>query len=354
MKIGILTLQYSNNFGANLQAYALQEAIKKMDIDCELINYHNQSKKKNPIPLISKISDRIKNILLKASGGAARTRAFQNSYMQLSPKFNEKTIEEANGRYDKFIVGSDQVWNIRLTEGDLRYFLDFVTDDYKKNSYAASIALSSFTQEETEILRPLLAKFKGLISVREKAAQKLLESQFNISSTEVLDPTLLLSQKDWESVAAQKRQKQKYVLIYQMGRSKTLVDFATRKAKQIGAKIISIRPPLDNFIHGKNYYGAGPKEFVRLFLDAEMVVTNSFHGTVFALNFNKNLYVELLKKGDVNTRLTDVLTNCGIQYRILGTQRFDENKEIDYSYVNSYLNTMREVSTNVLKEICNA
>lgn len=349
MRIGILTFQNTSNYGATLQAYALQESIKKEGVDCKIIDYH-EKKIKSRSPIVSKINASIRKFLVNISGGKKRNAAFKDANFDLSNAYTDETIAQANSEFDKFVVGSDQVWNIKLIKGNMRYFLDFVNDDEKKNSYAASIGATSLVEDGKEAMKKALASFKGEISVREETAKKLLSYELGIESTVVLDPTLLLTKDEWEKVAAPKTLKKKYVLVYQMGRSKSLIRVAKKEAKRIGAQLISIKPPLDNLVAGKNIFGAGPGEFVRLFMDAEKVFTNSFHGTVFSINFNKEFYVELLKMGNVNSRLTDVLKAFDLCDRIIKDEILPDGR-IDYKKVNGLLDEKRDRSYEVIREI---
>lgn len=351
MKIGILTFQNTSNYGANLQAYALQETIKRTDFDCEIIDYV-ATQKNGSGSFASKIHSKLRKFLITICGGDKRVAEFKKNNFILSKRYDDASIEQCNDEYDKFIVGSDQVWNLNLTDGNTRYLLDFVKNDNKKNSYAASIGSLTINNKDKEILRRYLSKINGVVSVREESARLYLESELGIKSTTVLDPTLLLTKGEWEKVASPKKIKGKYVLIYQMGRSKSLIDRAQTEAKRIGAKVISIKPSLDNLVFGRNEFGAGPSEFVRLFLDAEEVFTNSFHGTVFSINFNKKFSVELLKKGDVNSRLIDILNACGLSSRIIG-DGYRPDDQIDYDRVNEWLNENRKKSKDIIQEIVN-
>ena len=354
MRVAILTFARVPNFGACLQAYALQHSVLKFADDCELLNYEGLIEKKQAKrSFVSRINSVLVDILFNISGSRRRTEEFKRRFFNLSKLYDPATIAQSNKAYDIFITGSDQVWNLALTKGDMAYFLDFVTENSKRNSYAASIGTNIIPKEYEDVVKNELKKFGGMITVRENQAQIYLQEHFNISSKVVLDPTLLLTMEEWEAVLPQKTKKrEKYMLIYQMGRSKTLIKAAQDEARKHNMKLISIRPPLDNLIWGKNYFGVGPSEFVELFIGAEKVFTNSFHGTVFALNFNKDLHVELLKKGGVNSRLQSILSNVGLQHRFLGTKEYDASREIDFSKVNYYLQIAREESLACIKNIC--
>lgn len=351
MKVGILTFVKISNYGALLQAYGLQTAIEKCGANAELLNYYGPMYQKGKVPLVSKINGAIKSALVNISGGIRREKEYKERHLNLSKEFTPESIAQANDEYDKFIVGSDQVWNMDLVKGDRNFLLEFVNDNKKKNSYAASIGGDKIVERYHDIVGELLRGFGGMITVREKTAQKLLQEEFGISSKVVLDPTLLLGKDDWSKVAVMPKMKKEYIVIYQMGRSKTLIKAAAEDAKRSNMQLVSLKPSLDNLICGKNCYGAGPAEFVGWFLGASKVYTNSFHGTAFAVNFNKDLHVEFLKKGNVNSRIGDFLNGCRIKHRTLGTEPYDAEMPIDFDQVNALLNDMRKESNEVLRKM---
>lgn len=352
MKTGILTFVRTNNYGATLQAYALQSSLEKLGVNAELINYKGvMYDKQASVSFVSKINTYAKNFLIALSGGFRRVKTFKQRYLHLTSEYNAESIVETNNLYDKFIVGSDQVWNMGLVKRDSRFLLDFVKDDAKKNSYAASIGANRIEDCDKEMMSACLKKFGGIITVRENTAKVLLKDELGVNSDVVLDPTLLLDRHEWSKVAVMPKTKGKYILIYQMGRSKSLIKAATEDAKRSGLKLISLKPSLDNWIKGRNCYGAGPAEFVGLVLGAEKVYTNSFHGTAFSLNFNKDVHVELLKKGNVNCRMKEIMDNCGLTFRLMGTDSYDAQKTIDYQEVNDYLERERKNSMTYLQKI---
>ena len=213
-KIGILTYHRAYNYGAVLQAYALQSAIQNINYNVEIIDYC--------CDYIEKIGSEksIKNIIKFILSGRRINQTkkkfvkFRNDKLNLSNNdFNRDTIKEIADLYDIYIVGSDQVWNYQGSNFDKTYFLDFVKQNTKKKSYAASFGISKIPPKyEKEYIR-LLNKFSD-ISVREKQGINIINNLLGKDCELVLDPTLLLSKKEWKEKTSISNRiiKEKYLL----------------------------------------------------------------------------------------------------------------------------------------------
>ena len=265
----------------------------------------------------------------------------------LKTKYTDKTIKDSS-RYDSYIVGSDQSWNLDITNDTLSFLLHFAPNGKKKSSYATSIGLESLSERQKEIFKKHLPGFDN-ISVREKKGAELIESFTEKEINICLDPTLLLDKKEWSALSKAPKYK-KYVLIYAMADSDTLVKKAKELARKNGLKVIAVGLKKD--VKGvKNIRTASPQEWLGLIRDASIVVTNSFHGTAFSLNFNKDFYLEYLPQGwSVNSRLENISQMFGIKHRIIGEKTFQEG-EIDYDNVNAVLEKEREKSLGYLRSI---
>lgn len=359
MKIGIITYHRAKNLGAMLQSYALQKTIEKYSGNCEIIDYRNENmeeaykvKKTNEI---KSIKEKIKNILLKKKNvefEKARDE-FNSKVQKISiEKYNKENIRRANNIYDVFITGSDQVWNPKLNYKDNNYFLDFVTDNKKKNSYAASFGTNILESKEKEIIKNKLKDFNK-ISVREKEGQEIVEKLTNRKADVVLDPTLLLNKKQWENLMENKRlEKERYIFVYTIASTPTIFEFAKRLAKEKRCKLICFNSSYKKHLGMKNLNKVSPQDFLNYIENAEYVVTSSFHGLCFSINFQKQFYYELDEnKQNNNSRLITLTQMLNLEDRRIENGNCKSKGNIDYNNVNNLLEKEREKSIKFIKEI---
>lgn len=360
MKIGIVTFHRAINYGAVLQAYALQESIRNLGHEAQIVDYRS-AHIEAPYSVVARLKNakslkylvylmlhEIKPMILKKKA----IQCFVKQYLKLSDEFTTENISDASNIFDKFFTGSDQVWNYRLTQNDDVYFLGFVKDNQKKYSYSASIGLNSIPQELKPRYHELLTSFEA-ISVREPSAKSLIQEI--VPDKEIVvsaDPTILLTAQEWKNrLQIQSQPGKKYVLIYELISSDTLVDAAIKDAElndYVVLRMCSTKMPKKCNV--RNVYGATPKEFISLIANAQCVYTNSFHGTVFALNFDKNLKVELLKEPyeKLNMRILDVLETCHANACIIGN---DCALPVDKKLIQGSLAKMRQSGLNYIKKV---
>ena len=319
-KIGIITIQ-GDNYGATLQAVALNKIINSMGYSVENLNYNDLSRIRRGLSTPQRIRNILWNVLKSFITGNARNNAFntfrkRHLILSLKSWTSQDSLKKNPPEYDLYISGSDQIWNPDVINGDYNYLLDFVPPGKVKASYASSFGKNSIPKQHTEIYRRLLSNYQYL-SVREASGKELIRQLTGKDAQVVLDPTLLLGSSQWEKMASNVKEKEKYILCYYMPGDK-VVNKAIRKASLTLAK----RTDLHIVNLGlKEYFGlvpwldcrikAGPDDFIRLFLDAEYIVTNSFHGAAFAVNFGKRLFVPVngrIAEGEaLHTRLTEFL-----------------------------------------------
>jgi len=358
-RVGILTFHRAINYGALLQAYALQEALKKMGCLPEIIDY------RSPVLESQHLEARLSNcqnakdiarFIFYAKHQNRKMKIFRDfsaANLNLSDVYeNTEQLRKISLEYDKFICGSDQVWNHRITDFDRNYFLDFIEDIAKKNSYAASFGISSIPPEHVNEYRNLLKGFNH-ISVRENQGRKIINELVNREAELVLDPTLLLSKQDWESIAADYKKKKNYILLYMFGNSLTMKTFVENLARQTGCEIVLISYSVIKRINATYEKSVGPAEFLGLFQNARYVVTNSFHGTCFSLNFNKDFFLEMLPESQgVNSRLENILDLFDLRSRqIISGENANTRKTIDYGEVNKRLLVERQRSLDFISKI---
>ena len=378
MKIGIITVQKSRNFGANLQAYALQKKLELMGYDAEIIDYlyykhpdFNYTAKARPVwkigfkrVVVEFVKYRILNrILYKLIPFFSIDQRKQNEtfehfykkYMKLSKTYYSiDELYKATMDYDTYIVGSDQVWNPNTGSNISPYFLTFAPNNAKKVAYASSFGVSSVD----ESLKSLYIKWLNnldAISVRESTGVSLVKELVHREATHVLDPTLLMTRDEWDGLTTDINIIPGYVLIYETYRSQKIIDIARKYAKQNNVPIyrIELRAILNHKDDGiVNLNGCGPIEFVSLIKNAGLVLTSSFHGTAFSVIYNKKFVVVLNEKKSNNSRIESLLELLKLKQLIEYEGENTNNKEYglyDEIQVNDILELQRKMSINYLK-----
>lgn len=289
--IGIVTFHFAYNYGAALQAYALNRYINEHIGSCKIINYR-------PLEIESNYHITLRSVLSNPKRFFVKLRrqkqdALFNNFVYKVLKCEKKSsvLSDEVNQYDSFITGSDQVWNTELTHNDLNYFLAFSKEGQKRIAYGASIGNSSIVQNYTDEVIAEIEKFEYL-SCREISAIHALESKIGrqMAIESVVDPTLLLSKEAWISLSKKPEGKipEKYIVYYALTESKELTENAEMISKEYSLPILSIHPMAKKWkMNGKNMNNVGPLEFLWLIYNAEFICTNSFHGSVFSAVFEK-------------------------------------------------------------------
>jgi hypothetical protein len=258
--------------------------------------------------------------------------------------------------YDIFICGSDQIWNPNITSLDPAYFLSFVPTDKKKIAYAASFGISDMPRGYQKILKKLLEGIE-YISVREKEGKQIIKSLTGRDVDVVLDTTLLLNEEEWGVISepCPSREEKRYVLCYYVQNNKRLDDISIKCSKAMGIPRVVINASnKDRFNGAIPVFAVGPSEFVKLFKDASFVVTNSFHGITFSINFKKPFFLDLLNGEAVsrNSRLINILEDLNLSTRLIGNLASINGKSMDYNFKEAIikLGMLKEKSLNFLRK----
>lgn len=362
LNIGVMTWFSYENYGTVLQAVATQQVLRELGHKPWLINYRPRSargrnEKLTYIDLANKAKFKIKR-KLKHKGdpftSALRSELFSdflNDHCKMSDPVNSfPELRQLASSFDACICGSDQIWSPNCF--DENYFLPFVEDANRKISYAPSFGASSITDPEIKRrISDLLADF-GSISVRETAGADIVESLTGARPSVVLDPTLLLGKDDWASFAADEVDTpDRYVLCYFLGDSSRYERSAAACAEKLGLPLVSI--PV--FVGQKHSLGfdIGPGEFLKLFMDASYVLTDSFHGTAFATNFGVPFSVyKRFADGDPksqNSRITSFLGLVGLEDRLIAADETSVDMSLNFNLPHKKLDEMREGSLAFLK-----
>ncbi len=347
MKVGILTFVNTVNFGASLQAFALQEMIESFGMQAEVIQYVNQDienaeKNKGKISLKGLLKKFVMGKELKNK--AEKFRVYEEKQIHAGSLLTSQNTVEVNQMYDFFITGSDQVWNTKLTHTDWTYFLNFVQDNSKKISYAPSFGNIPLPEEKYEQTAKYLNEIQAL-SVREASGAELIHSLTGKNAEVVLDPTLLLAREDWERYCEFVPPIKKYILVYFPHDKKKTFAFVDKLKEKTGLPVVYLSISPRKQAGTKTIYDASPEEFLGWMLYADYVVTGSFHGTAFSLNLEKQFFYEPSGKG---SRIDNLVHLTGTENRSIDNAEVMENI-IDYEPVREKLSVEREKSKKWLK-----
>lgn len=338
MKVGILTFYHgSNNYGGNLQAYALTYYLNKYsNVETQQISYRQARKSKKTLKQqISKLYHAYIKDVKEVKGMKLRDKCVKkfNNYIPHSHEvYTKETIKNSLNEFDIYITGSDQVFNPAWT--DEIYLLDFVSSDKYKFSYAASLGVNQIDDETKEMFINSLDSF-DCVSFREKDAIDVLELENKASV--VLDPTLLLSRSDWDEVCSSRLIKEKYIFTYFLGESVEQRKFVEKIAKDKNLIIVNIPHVCGYLLDVDKTFGdirkfdISPNDFISLIKNAEYVFTDSFHACVFSIIYNKNFFA-FKRTGlkDMSSRLYNLLDMFEL------SERFCDSKDkFDINYIYS-------------------
>jgi hypothetical protein len=345
MKVGIFTFHRAHNYGAMLQAYALQTACEKIGTKAYIVDYapkyiDNQYK-------YFKLKKALKANALSfynLFGNIKKQKGFENFKTNQFNIIDFKTKE----KFDTLLYGSDQIWNPNINNGfDKNYFGYNGINTKRQVAYAASIGKSEFSDEEIKQFSNL-AKNMDMISVREETAKNVLQPYYEKNIDVVLDPTLLISSYEWDKIAEKPKFKMPYILVYQVNIFPQTMQVAEELSKRTNIPIVEICYNKTKLKYNhKVLSDVSPREFVGLFKNAEYVVTSSFHGTAFSINYHRNFYT--ISHKVYGSRMNDLLFKLGISDRIVEALPNDIEK-IDYTDVDKRLQKEKEHSLEFLEK----
>ncbi len=359
-KVGIITMHNVANFGAVLQTYALKHVVESKGHNAEIINYKPWYRR--GLRLYFPVMDGNPVIkLLRCLKWLPKRLRWQKPYKNFVKSeirdvtdiyYSPEDLEKNPPIYDVYITGSDQVWNPDSTCGlDKAYFLSFAPSEKIKLSYAASISAQALQPEQVSSLTEWLSDYNG-ISVREDTAKALLSDIGIENVVQVLDPTLLLTKDEWHGFGnrSQIQPEDKYLLIFILNNSSELIRYGEKVAKELGLKAYKLGW---DFFKDRNtdvdFAFRSPYDFVKLFDNAEFVVTNSFHGTAFSVNFNKPFIT--CPSSENNPRFMSILRMLNLTNRVYNPKKpICEyiNDKIDFGAVNEILEQRRKTSVQFL------
>lgn len=363
MKVAVITRHAITNYGSLLQAFATQQVIEDIGHECEIIDYvrDDESYRQLERTLIAQKPEWNRNPVKKAIylilrqpesiASGKKIEAEQSKYLHLTKRYtNTKAILEDKPIADVYMTGSDQVWG-PVADGtyDSAYCLSFTRSEDKRVAYAASFGRTDMTSELKSYFKKWLGRYQH-ITVREDSAVAILRD-LGIHATQVLDPTLLLDSEYWNHFT--RPITKKYILVYQLHNDKQLGAYAKRVSQELRLPLIRVSASFHQILRpGKMVWCPTIGEFLSYIKNAECMITDSFHGTAFAINFNTP-FVEVLPNNNTGTRNMSILQMTGLTDRILKDNE-DVNlakEPIDFSYANQVVATKRKESLNALKYI---
>lgn len=368
MKVGIISIHSAHNYGSVLQAYALQEELKKFSNSVKIINYRPYYLEKRYKLFSIGIYKEYKGFFNKIIHLGWRVLKFKDRYQKytkfknyinnrynLTKKYKryEELKDEADN-YDVVFCGSDQIWNTDITNGfDKTFYLGFAGKNTIKASYAASVGRNKIDDKYESEYYEYIKQF-DFISLREKSSKNLIEKYTDKEVYINIDPTLLIKKEEWDILSKNSKINipYKYIFVYILEENEEFIKIVNALSNYLGMKVVSIskKKRFNNEIIIQN---AGPEDFLKLFKDAEFVVTNSFHGTVFSLIYEKrNCIVPHKKTGN---RMCDLMETIGLKERIAKDCESLNLKEItkiiDYDAVKEKLEKEKQIAEDYIRSV---
>lgn len=384
-KVGIVSCYFQPNYGSMLQAYATQVMLDKLGYENETIDISgfNGEIQKAKLLYFAKVSfssgilltkiGRAKDTIIRkvvkseyTENASIRNRAFkrfEKKYFHLSPCFSSKRLlgEKCKERYDAVLLGSDQLWLPGNIAADY-YTLNFVPNTVNTIAYATSFGQASLPKDSAKAATIFLKKIKH-IGVREDSGQNLIERLTGRCVPVVCDPTLLFSADDWLTIQeATPLIHEKYIFVYFLGKNTVHREFVRRIKEETGFKVV-ILPHVDEYVKADEtcsdirLYDVDPGQFLNLIRNAEYICTDSFHCSVFSIQYRKKFFTFKRfgnkNKQSTNSRLDTLFRMTGLNDRLLsGGESASQclNMNVDYDEVHRKLAELRDFSMEYLRD----
>lgn len=330
-QVGIITMHRVINYGSALQAWATQKIVNQLGYPATIIDYVYPNSKHIKKKILKEQIISIFRYCMHFLQGFPQEKKkkafieFWKKNYHLTPMFHTADeIIKNPPNFDIYLAGSDQIWNPTQIMNDDVFLLGFVPSEKKCISYASSFAQRHLDEKSASIIKRRLAKFSH-ISVRENNGASIVSDLLNKKAEVCLDPTLLLSYKDYLFLEKQSKIKINkpfmlvYILQYAYNPYPYATDFIREAYKQTKLHIVCLDFSAKQHLGIKDVTNlrdsVGPAEFIYLFANASLIITTSFHGTAFALNFEKPFYSILNDKSSDDDRMKSLIENCGASER---------------------------------------
>lgn len=366
-KIAIMTWLYNENYGSILQAYALQHFLRSEGYEAEDINYKPSLKTKlknwtvnrnSPKLYIGKLKSLYLNKTCKKpeelKKRSKRFEEFKRKNMKLSCLYQSpQDLKVINSQYDVFVCGSDQIWSPKLMNPV--FYLSFINEECKKIAYAPSFGVSHINNRKLNQIKTYLASFNN-ISVREKQGKDLIDKCVETEVTVQIDPTLLITDEQWDICVSKPPIKGKYILCYLLSKNDKYLRIVKYLSEKHKLHVVIITTQDGSFdTDFEEILDAGPSEWLGLIKNAELVCTDSFHGCIFSLIFSKEFV--LFKRfcdnssWSQNSRIYNLANMLNISERIIENQEELSNfKSLNYTDIKEIIKNEAEKSKKWLLE----
>lgn len=368
MRIALLSFHTAANYGAALQSYALQRALTEHGFDNLYLDYQNMSRK-HEYDMMFHIVDSLNHkkwlSALAYTLGTPfmelrkyRFDKFYKANLKKTHKMYKSSDEakEANSLFDKFIVGSDQVWNCVCNGYDTAFLLDFVDDNEKKISYSSSFGMSEIPDEYLDCYKKYLSEIKH-ISTREIFGVKLIKQLIGRDAKLVMDPVFLLTKESWLKMTEPIKEPFVFSYTNKDNQFEAFINQIGYDMKGMKHYKLARATGIGDFISSKVKvkYSMSPTDFLSVINSAELVFTASFHCTAMSIIFNRPFVVTLIGDSGKDERLLTLLKRFGLENRILsdGMTVHDAKSPIDWNIVNSRIEELRKESLGYLIESIN-
>lgn len=354
LKADIITIHIGKNFGSVLQTIATCEILKTLGVLPIVVNYippratYCYYWKQGTASLIKMLRRLLFFPIHYISN--ANFYKYLSSHCELSEKiYASDDFVKKCPKADLLITGSDQVWNYNHNQGiDKHYFFDGIKE--KKIAFSSSIGMKELPENYRMYMQRALNEYSA-VSVREDSALDLL-SKIGINAVQLLDPTLLIDRSQWEKYAFSPKVKQKYLFVY-LPYNTDNIELVYKTVRKIAdnkqLKVVTYSAEIFNCKYAdKTIKFSTPGDILSLILYADFVVTNSFHGTAFSINLNKQFYVYM--PSHFSTRLESILNLCNLKDRILNdvVSKTEVNKVINFDESNAILTKERKKAIDFL------
>lgn len=348
MKVNLLTIHYSLSYGAVMQTYATCKVLEKLGCKVTIINFKND---------IEKIKNKSFKYWIINGIRKFKFEIFRKKY--LPPLTKEMYTPDLSlmPKADLFLSGSDQIWNPKITKGNLlTYMFAFLPDNIRRISYASSFGLNEWdpNYKENKKIHEALRKFNK-ISVREDKGVEICNKIFGLDATHVLDPTLLLEKEEYFEITGEVKEKDE-IICFKFSQNEEFIKCAHFIKNELHLKLSLLntcrpKPGFNKYIFTPFL---GPVKWLKKIASAKFIITDSFHGLTFAIIFNKD-FVVIPGATDRTIRLTSLLNKLSLSdryvnnYQDLLNRRQIIHSKINYDQVNQILQHEREKSISFLK-----
>ncbi|MDR0979389.1 MAG: polysaccharide pyruvyl transferase family protein [Lachnospiraceae bacterium] len=365
--IGLITFHAAHNCGSIMQAFALQTKVKQLGYNCEIIDFSNKGQKEL-YEIFSKrktLKKYVRNLVLYPHKRRLKLH-FKNyedfirkNLILSSKKYEEyKELESEKFNYDTFVCGSDQIWNVTIKDYDDAYFLPFVKDK-PKIAYAPSFGAKNIEKHVQDIdkYRKYLNDF-NFLSVREQNGQKWINNITGKTVQVILDPTLLINREIYDKLERTSNIIDDYIFYYAPNYKKDIDKFVKEISKKYNLKVIAWNTK-DYILKGLKYKGfelakeQDPGIYLNLIKNAKIVITTSFHGTIFSSIYRKNFWT--IKNGNMysdDDRVITLINQLGLTERLIEPKfddKWDYFQKVDYTKYNNNIDGLKKQSLEYLE-----